>query len=102
MDTARAAEMSWPDRNYQFRRWWGPPQKRNPVLAATSTRADYSNSSSAQILSAIDGPAQRAIAFALRRAAQIDRQADLLLALGKHLQAHRLSHRARQIREVAA
>lgn len=37
-----------------------------------------------------------------RNAADIDRQADLLLSIGRHSAAERLSHRAAELREVAA
>jgi len=43
MDAARAAEMSWPDENLNFRRRWGAgppgPEKRRPALGGTSNRA---------------------------------------------------------------
>jgi hypothetical protein len=45
---------------------------------------------------------QRAITVALRRAVLIDRTTDLLLALGKHVQADRLARRTQQIREAVA
>jgi len=40
MDGARAASMSWPDENPQFRRvWTGPPTRKRPALGGTSGRA---------------------------------------------------------------
>lgn len=47
-----------------------------------------------------EASAQRAIEFAQRRAASLDRQADLLLSIGRHLQAERLAFRAASIREA--
>lgn len=47
-------------------------------------------------------PAPRPDDTAIRRAQQLDRQADLLLSLGKHLQAERLAHLALTLREVRA
>jgi hypothetical protein len=46
--------------------------------------------------------AQRAIDFAMRRAARIDRTADLLLSIGRTDAAERLAHRAAEIRGVLA
>jgi hypothetical protein len=101
MDSARAAAMSWPDRNYQFRRPWRPPQKRNPVLAGTRNRAEFEISSEADNTE-IEHTVQRAIDFALRRAAVIDRTADLLLSVGRVDAAERLSRVAADLRGVAA
>jgi len=40
MDPARAASMSWPDENPQFRRnWTGPPETERPALGGTNYRA---------------------------------------------------------------
>jgi hypothetical protein len=101
MDTACAADQSWPDRNYQFRRSWSPPEKRNPALAGTSNRAEFVISSETENTE-IDRTVQRAIDFAMRRAARIDRVADLLLSIGRTDAAERLSHRAAEIRGVLA
>ena len=54
----------------------------------------YQDSSSHTTITATDATAQRAVQFALRRAAQIDRTADLLFALGKYVQAERWARRA--------
>jgi hypothetical protein len=45
---------------------------------------------------------QGASSPATARAALLDRQADLLLSLGKHPQAERMSHRAAELRGLAA
>jgi hypothetical protein len=99
VDAARAADMSWPDRNYQFHRPWRPPEKRNPAMAGTIDRADFDISSETEN-TAIDLTVQRAIAYAMRRAAVIDRTADLLLSVGRVDAAERLAHRAAEIRGV--
>ena len=101
MDTAHAAEQSWPDRNYQFRRSWSPPEKRNPALAGTRNGADFVISNGITIPQ-IDLTVQRAISCAMRRAARIDRQADLLLSIGRVDAAERLAHIAADLREVTA
>jgi hypothetical protein len=100
MDTARLAAMSWPDLNYQFRRSWSPPDKRNPALAGTRNGADFVTTSEIS-LDQIDLTVQRAIACAMRRAARIDRTADLLLSVGRVDAAERLSRIAHDLREVA-
>lgn len=101
MDAARAAAQSWPDTNPNF--VWPPPEKRKrqglhhqspaPVgIYSSSTRADTRSTS----------VAQRAVAKALARAAALDRTADALLGLGRHLQAERLAHQAAALREACA
>jgi hypothetical protein len=101
MDPARAADMSWPDLNYQFRRSWSPPDKRNPALAGTRNGANFVTTSEIS-LDQTDLTVQRAIAYAMRRAAKIDRTADLLLSIGRTDAAERLAHRAAEIRGVLA
>jgi hypothetical protein len=41
MDTARAADQSWADWNWMFRRPWRPPEK--PALDGTRNGADFSD-----------------------------------------------------------
>ena len=101
MDTARLAAMSDPAKNYQFRRSWSPPKRRNPAMAGTIDRADFDISSEIS-LTPIDLTVQRAIACAMRRAARIDRTADLLLSVGRVDAAERLSRVAADLREVTA
>jgi hypothetical protein len=101
VDGARAADQSDPAQNYHFSRRWSPPEKRNPALAGTRNGADFVTTSEIT-LDPIDQTVQRAIACALRRAARIDRTADLLLSIGRVDAAERLAHRAAEIRAVAA
>lgn len=103
MDAPAAAAQPWPDCNVQFRRPWAmpPPLKiRSPALAATSNRANFV-SSSIEVDTADLGAVQRALARAMSRAADLDRQADLLLSVGQHHTAERLSALAQDLREGA-
>lgn len=102
MDTARLADQSWPDANIQFRRPWSPPQKRKRQGLATPAPSELLEISSDPGYSAAADVAQRAIDFAMCRAARIDRTADLLLSVGRVDAAERLAHRAAEIRTVAA
>jgi hypothetical protein len=96
MDGGRAADQSWPDNNRWFAARWAepPPQARKRPGRHPRALATKSDSISHITITATDATAQPAVQFALRRAAQIDRTADLLLALGKHVQAERLARRA--------
>jgi hypothetical protein len=103
LDAARAAAQSWPDNNRWFAaRWSERPKSRKRPGRHPRALATVSDSSSGPINTATDEIVQRAITVALRRAVQIDRTTDLLLALGKHVQADRLARRAQQIREAVA
>jgi len=104
MDPAAAAAQSWPDTNPAFRRPWAmpPPQTRKrPVPGETSSRAKSGSNSGSTASNTATAAAQRAIAFAQRRAAEIDRTADLLLSIGRHIQAERLANLAAELRGVA-
>jgi hypothetical protein len=100
--TARSADQSWPDANIQFRRPWNPPQKRKRQGLATPAPSEHLEISSDPDITAIDLTVQRAIEFAMHRAAVIDRTADLLLSVGRVDAAERLAHRAAELREVLA
>ena len=103
MDPARAAAQSWPDNNRWFAaRWSEPPKRRKRAGRHPRALATILDSSGHTTITATDATAQRAVQFALRLAAQIDRTADLLSALGKHVQAEPLARRAQQIREAVA
>jgi hypothetical protein len=102
MDTASAADQSWPTYNRQFRRSWKPPQKRKRQGLATPAPSQHFEISNVPEYSPAEGAAQRAIAAASRRAAKIDRTADLLLSVGRVDAAERLAHRAAEIRAVLA
>lgn len=102
MDAGSVAAPSWPDHNVQFRRPWAMPPplaRRSPALAPTSNRADFEDRS-ITVNNLGSGAVQRALAANVRRAADLDRQADLLLSLGQHHAAERLSTLAHELREV--
>lgn len=76
-----------------------PPRNRKgrPAQAAPSEnqingKGEYKTAEAA---------AQRELEYATRRAAQLDRTADLLLSVGQHHAAERLSALAHELREVA-
>jgi len=48
-----------------------------------------------------DGPASTPTRAGMQAARRLDRQADLLLSLGRHRAAERLAHQAAAMREVA-
>jgi len=100
MDGAASAAASDPALNRQFsRRWTGPPQKRERrPWDRTANSGNHNNNAAVSATAA--AAVQRALIVAARRAAQLDRTADLLLALGRHSQAERLSHRALELREL--
>lgn len=102
MDTARLAEQSWPDRNYQSRRPWSPPQKRKRQGLDTPAPSENPEVRSNNEYSPTNEVEQQTTDFAMRRAARIDRVADLLLSIGRTDAAERLSHEAAQIRTVSA
>jgi hypothetical protein len=100
-DTAAMAAQDLPEANRQFRKFGLPPpknRKRRPIPRAASFE-NFGNTNAATNATA-DAAAQRGLAIAARRAAQLDRVADLLLSIGGHLQAERLSHRAAELRAV--
>src|SRR4051794_2151822 len=94
------AAQSWPDANPRFA--WPPPQERKrPADRATGRQAQTFDSITERDPNTHTTVAQRACAFALRRAARIDRTADLLLSLGRVEAAERLSHVAAELRGAA-
>jgi hypothetical protein len=102
MDAARAADQSWPARNYQFRRpWTPPPKRRSPARGPTSDRVDFVSSSNAECILA-ETAAQRACLVAMRQADRLERRAAVLAALGQRDAALRFSVLAGQMRAVAA
>jgi hypothetical protein len=105
MDAAQAAGQSDPACNRHFsRRWTGPPPKnqKRPGASPQAPRANFESVTNQPTDSAVERTVQRALERALARAARLDRTADLLLALGKHAIAERLSHAAAELRAVAA
>jgi hypothetical protein len=105
MDTAAMAAASDPRANRQFsRRWTGPPPKnrKRPGASPQAPRANFESVTNQPTDSAAERSVQRALERALARAAKLDRTADLLLAIGKHAIAERLSHAAAELRAVAA
>jgi hypothetical protein len=104
MDTARLAEMADPAKNRRFRGpWVDPPRNRKRPGAAPPApraRSESITDNVDNIRAALAG--QQAVSFALRRAASLDRLADLLLSIGRHTAAERLAHLAAELREVAA
>jgi hypothetical protein len=105
MDTAAMAAASDPQANRQFsRRWTGPPPKnrKRPGASPQAPRANFEVITNQPQDSVAERSVQRALERVRLRAARLDRTADLLLALGKHAIAERLSHRAAELRAVAA
>ena len=95
-DAAHYAEMSWPDRNYHFRRGWAeppPPMKRSWEAAPTTSAAIF--------VSTITATADTLSSKLIQRAKAWDRAADAELALGHHAAAERLSRLAENAREAA-
>ena len=82
-----------------LRRAWGPPIKRKgrPPTGAPPSKQNPNNSKDNSPAAA----GQRAVSFAIRRAAVLERRAALLRSIGWHLQAERLSQRAAELRAVA-
>lgn len=99
MDTARLADQSWPDRNPRFTWPPDPPNRKRP---GRDTGALSKSKLTDPAHTPAELAAQRAIACAMRRAARIDRVADLLLSVGRVDAAERLSRVAADLREVAA
>jgi hypothetical protein len=100
-DTAAMAAQDLPEANRQFRKFGLPPpknRKRRPRDRAASFE-NFSNTNDTFNATAT-AAAQRGLALAARRAAQLDRVADLLLSIGRHMQAERLSHRAAELRAM--
>jgi hypothetical protein len=100
MDTAAMAAASDPQANRQFsRRWTGPPPKnrKRPGASPQAPRAKFESVTNKPTDSLGEQSVQRALQRALARAARLDRTADLLLALGKHPQAERLSRAAAEL-----
>lgn len=102
LDTARAADQSWPHLNRAFGPW-PPAQKRErrPGLARLET-AQSEVTTGRPVSTIADRAAQRAVACALARAAALDRRADLLLQLNMPAPAERLAHAAAELRSTAA
>jgi hypothetical protein len=99
-DTAALAEQSDPARNAMFgRRWTGPPAQKRKA-PGSDTQGSFEKLNLTDKTTTADLAGQRALFKALRHAAEIDRTADLLLALGFGRQAERLSHNAAAIREA--
>lgn len=104
MDTARAAEMSHRECNPSFvRRWTGPPPPkrrnpgRDPGAVIGKLKLNIESVSDIAVRAA-----QRAIETAERRAAQWDRLADDLRALGYWLPADRLRRQATGLRAAVS
>jgi hypothetical protein len=89
------AAQSDPDRNPHFRRRWGPPLDRSgPRIVPTIQRAKTYDSSSEN---------ENSLTTRLLQAAfRLDRLADAELALGRAVQAERLSQHAAELREARA
>jgi hypothetical protein len=101
-DTAALADQSDPGCNALFsRRWTGPPP-RNRKGPGVATRASFGklNHHSKQTDSTATKAAERAVCKARRRAAELDRLADFMLALGYAPAAERFSHQAHALREA--
>jgi hypothetical protein len=102
-DTAAMAAQDLPEANRQFRRFGLPPppknRKRRPPAQRAASFENFGNTNDTFNATAT-AAAQRGLALVARRAAQLDRVADLLLSIGRHLQAERLSHRAAELRAV--
>lgn len=97
MDAARAAEMSWPDSNSQFRRRWSTPpgaRERRPMAPPIGPAKPNSESNSS-------GPKNNHETRLTQQAILLDRAADCELAHGRHRAAERLAGRAVELREAA-
>jgi len=77
-----------------------PTQNRKGRPVTRTALPESQKSNGTDEYSVGEAAAQRAVAFAQRRAASLDRTADLLLSIGRVPQAERLAHRAAAIREV--
>src|SRR6185312_3834790 len=101
MPAAHGAEIAARMHESRLRVLWPPPKNETPALVRASSREGFEDGRGL-LYTGIDGAAQRAIDFAMRRAATIDRTADLLLSIGRVDAAERLSRVAADLREVAA
>jgi hypothetical protein len=101
MPAIHGAEIAARMHEVRLRVLWPPPKSETPALVRASGREGFESVGKPDC-SGINHTTQRAIAFAMRRAATIDRTADLLLSIGRVDAAERLSRVAESIREVAA
>jgi hypothetical protein len=94
MDVARMASLSDPEKNFQFKRWRGPPLKRiSPRTTGIVRGPEFKGNSS-------DNDNSRS-AHLLQWAFRLDRVADAELAVGRFDVAERLAHHAQELREGA-
>lgn len=93
---ARAADMSWPDANPRFE--WPPPAENRRSRPRHEAASFGKLNDNAPTNTAATRSAQRAIAAAHRRLADLDRRADLLRLIGLHSAASRIETIAAGIR----
>jgi hypothetical protein len=101
LDAARAAAQSDPSRNGLFsRRWTGPPpwNRKGPDHYTGAPFGNLNLSDAAHQLPVSERSAQRAMRHALGRAAEIERRAVLLEAIGLRDASLRLGALAATIR----
>ncbi len=86
------AAMSDPERNFQFKRWRGPPKRTSPRTTGIVQGLNFKSGSSDNDNSLIDRLLQAAF--------RLDRLADAELAVGRVIAAERLAHEAHELREA--